>query len=235
MPAWVVPAALAAAGIGIGAGSSALSSLMSYQSAKKLQEHQYDLNQKAQRNYWQNARYSTTSAGYNPLLALGSGTQGFSASSSGVPVDLSSGVQSGLNSAMSAMQLGSQIKNIQADTALKTAQVDTESTRQVLNNSQSYINHLEGQIKNEELPWIQRKRAAEVKEILERAKLNRASAIANKMNADTNRINSQTQKYNNVFNWAHSALSQQAELFEKDHPYLSRTKYWRSYRSMVGK
>lgn len=181
-----------------GAGSSAMSSIMNYQYAKKLQQHQYDLNEKAQRNYWQNARYSTTQAGYNPILALGSGTQGFSASSSGVPVDLSSGIQGGVSSALSVMQAGSQIKNTQADTVLKQAQSDTERSKQVQMDFQNAMTDVETHLKRKDLSSYDRRFYSDLYEQMQRAENYRANSAVSRMNAETNRINAQTQKYSAV-------------------------------------
>lgn len=233
MANWVMPAVLGGLGL-LGAGSSAMSSLMSYNYAKKLQNHQYELNEKAQRNYWQNARYSVTNAGYNPLLALGSGTQGFSASSSGVPVDLSSGISQGVNSALSIAQNKATINNINADSALKGAQVDTEKARQIQINFQNAMTDVETHLKRKDLSTYDRKFYSNLYEQMQRAENYKAQSAIGQMNAQTNRINAETQKYNNPFNWAHSAMSQHAKSFEKDHPYLSRTKHWQSIKNYIG-
>lgn len=181
-----------------GLGSSALSSAMSYKSAKKLMNQQYDLNEKALRNYWQNSKYSATSAGYNPLLALGSGSQGFSANSSGVPVDLSSGVQNGVSSAIQIAQNKAQVKNIQADTALKTSQSDTEKAKQIQINFQNAMTDVETHLKRKDLNTYERRLYQDMYEQMQRAENYKAQSAVSQMNAETNRINAQTQKYSAV-------------------------------------
>lgn len=110
-----------------GTAGSAMSAALNYNYAKKLQEHQYDLNQNALRSFYTNNRYSLESAGYNPLLGIaGSTAQGFTASSAGVPTDLNSGMTQGINSAETIKNnreqrklLEKQQENVSADTDVK--------------------------------------------------------------------------------------------------------------------
>lgn len=68
-------------------GSSAVANKRAYQYTRDLQQHQYNLNRQALREYYSNNRFSLEQAGYNPLLAVpGSTAQGFSASASMSPV-----------------------------------------------------------------------------------------------------------------------------------------------------
>lgn len=110
-----------------GTAGSAMSAAMNYNYAKKLQEHQYDLNQNALRSFYANNRYSLENAGYNPLLGIaGSTAQGFSASSAGVPADISGGMSQGINTAETIKNnreqrelLQKQQENVSADTDVK--------------------------------------------------------------------------------------------------------------------
>ena len=121
-----------AGGLGLlGAGTSALSSIMNYNYAKKLQQHQYDLNLATLRNAPSASRQGYVDAGYNPLYSLGSSQTGFSASSSGVGADLTSGLQQGVSSAIAMKQSVAQIGNINADTALKNNQGETEKAKRI--------------------------------------------------------------------------------------------------------
>lgn len=99
-----------------GIGNSALSAGLNYASSKKLMKYQYGLNQKALRESPLNARRGLTNAGYNPLLALPSGSQGFSASSSGVGADFSEGFNSAINSAIALKQSKATLKKLDAET-----------------------------------------------------------------------------------------------------------------------
>lgn len=98
-----------------GSGSSALSSLMNYQSAKKLMDRQYNINLKTLRNAPSASRQGFVDAGFNPLLSLGSNQAGFSASSSGVGADLSSGVNAGVNSALAYKENKATLKKLDAE------------------------------------------------------------------------------------------------------------------------
>lgn len=55
----------------IGAGSSALSQIMSYAYQKKLMKYEYDLARKSRQTSFGDTRQSLESAGYNPMLATG--------------------------------------------------------------------------------------------------------------------------------------------------------------------
>lgn len=92
---------------------AAVSAAQNYKYSKKLQEHQYDLNRKALREQFANTRYSLESAGYNPLLAVGSSAQGFSAGASASGGDLSSVGSDAVNSAIQAKQANANIKNLE--------------------------------------------------------------------------------------------------------------------------
>lgn len=100
---------------GLFGGASALASqYLGYKYAKKLQNHQYELNTKALQNYYTNHRMSLEKADYNPLLNVpGSSAQGFTAGASAPETDIGAGIQSGLNSAI----------------AIKTAKANIDKTK----------------------------------------------------------------------------------------------------------
>lgn len=113
----------------LGSFSSSRAAERAFQYSKELQQHQYDLNRKALREYYANNRYSLTKAGYNPLLAVpGSTAQGFSASASMSPTenDMGQDFATGLNAMSSALSAKEQRKltkaqqeNVKADTDVK--------------------------------------------------------------------------------------------------------------------
>lgn len=120
----------AIAGIGAlgGLGGGLLSSVSSARAAKraykyslKLQQHQYDLNQRSLRESPLASREGYVNAGYNPLLAMGSQGMGFNSGASMTPTEnnLAGDVSNGINSALSMMTTRSQIDNMNADTDVK--------------------------------------------------------------------------------------------------------------------
>lgn len=217
-----------------GAGGSALSSMINYRSAKKLMDRQYNINLKTLRNAPSAAREGFVNAGYNPLMALGSGQSGFSASSSGVGADLTSGLEQGINSAIAMKQNKAQINNINADTALKNNQGETEKAKRIQMEFQNAMTDVETHLKQKDLSTYEKRFYSNLYEQMQRAENYRANSAVAQMNAETNRMNAQTQKYSSPFNWVHSALSQNARSFEKDHPYLSKTRHWKSYKNFIG-
>ena len=62
--------------LGMLGGSSANSGLDSFKYSKALQENQYELNRKTRQTAFQDTRSDLEKAGFNPLLAVGSQSQG---------------------------------------------------------------------------------------------------------------------------------------------------------------
>lgn len=89
------------------------SSLINYHTGKALQSNQYRLNLKTLRNAPLASREGFVNAGYNPLLALGSGQAGFSASSSGIGSDLATAFSNDKNSAIAEKQADATVDNLE--------------------------------------------------------------------------------------------------------------------------
>lgn len=178
-----------------GAGGSALSSMINYQSAKKLMDKQYKYNLKTLRNAPTASREGFVDAGYNPLMALGSGQAGFSASSSGVGADLTSGLEQGVSSAIAMKQNKAQIDNINADTALKNNQGETEKAKRVQMEFQNAMYDVETHLKHLERDTYEYRFYSNLYEQMQRAENYRAQSAVAQMNAETNRMNARTQKY----------------------------------------
>lgn len=174
------------------------SSLLSYSTAKKLQQNQYDLNKKAQLEYFSNMRKSATDAGYNPLYALGTSGQGFSANSSGVSSDISGAMAQGVNSALSAQKNNADIKNVKADTELKNQQSKTEESKRVQMQFQNAMTDVETHLKQKDLSSYERRLYTELYERMQHAENLRANSAVAKMNADTNRLNAETNRQNSA-------------------------------------
>lgn len=201
----------------LGTGVSALSSMINYSSAKKLQNHQYDLNLKTLENAPTSSRKGFVNAGFNPLLSLGSGQAGFSASSSGVGADLTSGIEQGVNSALAIRQNKAQVKNIQADTTLKGAQADTEKARQVQMEFQNAMYDVEKHLKQKDLDTYDRRFYSMLYEQMQRAENYRANSAVAQYNAETGRINANANALNARTNSAVGASQE-----------------WRNYNSSLG-
>lgn len=178
-----------------GVGSSALSSVMNYNYAKKLMDKQYDINIRTLRNAPSASRQGYVDAGYNPLLALGSNQAGFSASSSGVGADLTSGLEQGINSAIAMKQNKAQINNINADTALKNNQGETEKAKRIQMEFQNAMTDVETHLRQKDLSTYEKRFYSDLYEQMQRAENYRANSAVAQMNAETNRMNARTQKY----------------------------------------
>lgn len=162
-----------------GTGASALSSMINFASAKKLQKHQYELNLKTLENAPTSSRKGFVDAGFNPLLSLGSNQVGFSANSSGVGADLTSGMSQGISSAMAIKQGNAQVKNIQADTTLKGAQADTEKARQIQMDFENLKTDVQTQLGRKDLEYYDREHLQGLQEQIRRIENLRAnSALA---------------------------------------------------------
>lgn len=173
----------------LGGASSALSGFMSYKSAKKLQQHQYDLNQQSLKESPLSSRQGFTSAGYNPLLALGASNQGFSANSAGISTDIGAGVESGLNSAIALKQNRATVDNIKADTKLKGQQGETEKARRVQMDFQNAMYDVQKHLAEKDLSTYDRRFYSNLYEQFQRAENYRAQSAIGMMNAETNRMN----------------------------------------------
>lgn len=184
----------------LGGASSALSSLMSYKSAKKLQQHQYDLNQRSLLESPSNTRKGYVSAGYNPLLALGSSGEGFSANSAGTPVDVSSGANAGVNSALAVKQNKAQIANINADSALKNQQGETEKARRVQMEFQNAMYDVQKHLADKDLSTYDKRFYMNLYEQMQRAENYKAQSAIGQMNAETNRLNYKVNSANSAIN-----------------------------------
>lgn len=180
--------------------SSAISSRRAYKYAKKLQQHQYNLNQQSLRESPTNARLGYTQAGYNPLMALGSNMSGMTPSATMSPTDpdLAGAMNQGINSAMSALQTKSQIENTDAGTQLTKEQAETEKAKRIqMDFDNSYKDALTNR-ENKALSYDDRRHSAEILEMMERAKNYRATSAIGRMNAETERMNAETNKSNSA-------------------------------------
>lgn len=213
-----------------GGASSALGSLMSYHSAKKLQTHQYELNQKALGNYYSTVRSSLNKAGYNPLLATGQSAQGFSANSAGVASDMSSGINSGVNSALATRQNKAQIQNTNANTDLVNQQAETEKAKRVQMEFQNAMTDVETHLKRKDLDTYDRRFYANLYEQMQRAENLRANSAVVQMNADTARMNALANQSNARTNFENLRLQRDVQVgeskYRENHPVYNWVDRW---------
>ena len=205
-----------AAGIGAAIGglfkgaSSAASAMIDYETAKKLQQHQYDLNQRSLRESPSASREGYVNAGYNPLLPLGSPGMGFSANSSGInsDIDVTSGLQTGINSAIAIQQAGANLENIRSDTTLKEQQASTEQARQINIQFQNAMLDVQKHLAQKDLDSYDRRFYSNLYEQFQRAENYRANSAVSMFNAQTQRMNAYTNKMNAETNQKNSAISE---------------------------
>lgn len=220
-----------------GAASSALSSMINYQSAKKLMDRQYNINLRTLRNAPSASREGFVNAGYNPLLALGSGQSGFSASSSGVGADLTSGLEQGVNSAIAMKQNKAQIDNINADTALKNNQGETEKARRIQMEFQNAMTDVETHLKQKDLSTYEKRFYSNLYEQMQRAENYRANSAVAQMNAETNRMNANTSRLNYRLDKNNSAVTNATKIHDSRYgnPLKTIGYSWDRMRSLYGR
>lgn len=172
----------------ISAHSARSSSHRAYKYSRLLQEHQYELNRKALREQYQNSRYSLEQAGYNPLLAVGASAQGVSTGATQSPSENIDG-SAVVNSALSAAQVGAQIKNTNANSALASQQAETENAKRIQMQFQNAMTDVETKLKQKDLDTYDKRFYANLYEQMQRAENYRASSAIGQMNAETNRMN----------------------------------------------
>ena len=114
---------LGAAGFLLNQGSSAINSRRAWKYAQKAMALQDQYNRNMIKDYYSLNRQSLQSAGYNPLLALGSQAQGASYSPTMMNADSDAGQQA-VDSAVSALNTESNIKLNNANSAVAKKQED---------------------------------------------------------------------------------------------------------------
>lgn len=131
----------------INVASASAANRRAFEYTKALQQHQFDLNKQALREYYTNNRYSLVSAGYNPLLAVpGSTAQGFSASASMSPVmPGSSGAGTDEANAVNSALSGKQQRALQREQVEQTKQ-NTENIKLRNDNQKLQNQKLENEI-----------------------------------------------------------------------------------------
>lgn len=195
------------------------SMLRQYKYQRSLQEHAAQLNYnygiKQAQELPQATRKGLESAGYNPLLAIGNFNTGNGFTSAGSAGLATPQVDSGnlggdivnayrafqLERKMNAKQIDqidSVIKTNEANAALASQQAQTEQNKRDYYQSQVALNNIDTRLKNEELPWVARKRLMEIKTGYQNAQANFLGAEAQKLNSSANWLASKGSYYYNT-------------------------------------
>lgn len=193
--------------------NSAVSSRRAWKYTQRAMDKQFELNKRAQLEYYGNARKSLVDAGYNPLLAVGSGTQGFSAGSAMSPVDSSFGSEM-VNSALMAKKNKSDIKLQEsqedvndANATLSKEQAETEKSKRVQMDFQNAMTDVQTHLAQKDLDTYDRRFYSNLYEQFQRAENYRANSAVQQMNAQTERMNAETNRMNYFVNSKNSAIS----------------------------
>lgn len=198
-------------------GGSAMSGAFSlaaanaqYQNQRKLNEQAYDLTQRGYKESPTAQRQGLEAAGYNPILAVNSGTSFGSYSSGSASMastpDFATGMSNISNAKVTKQKSLSEIKNIEAGTnatnasaSLATEQAKTEQYRQKQLESETALNHINEQIaeydkqlRKKDLDYYDQRWALEQKERLTSVKTMLINAQANHMMSEADQLNAHT-------------------------------------------
>lgn len=163
---------------------------LQYKYQKLLQQQQYDLTQQGYRESPSNQRLGLESAGYNPLLAVTNGVQygSFSSGQSSAVsdyADQTNARSNRFNSAINAMSAIAGLKATNASANKMTQEALTEVYKRENLWQDSMLKRSMEILNNEEAPWIAKKRAAEITNLLMTGEAAVTGANAQKLTADT--------------------------------------------------
>lgn len=185
-------------GIGSFAGnmiSSAVNSSRAWKYTQRAMALQDKYNRAYTRDQYGLMRQGLESAGYNPLLALGSSASSAIYSGSGINSDSDSGSQA-VQSSIQAMQLRNEnklananVKQYEANSALANEQAKTEQAKRVQMDFQNSMYDVQKHLAQKDLSWYDRKSYATLYNMFQQAENYRASSAIGAMNAETARQN----------------------------------------------
>lgn len=181
--------------------SSAINSKRAWKYAQRAMNYQDQLNRKYNQWSLENnptfSRRGYTSAGYNPLLALGSQitSQNAGIGTSFMNSDSDAGDQA-VNSAMNAMSLRANIKNVESQTksneatsALSAEQAKTEQSKRTNLEFQNAMLDVQKHLAAKDLSWYDRKAYMTLYNQFQQAENFKAQSAIGAMNAETQRQN----------------------------------------------
>lgn len=217
---------------GLFGGASAIASTqLAYHNQKKLMDKQYKINKKTVKNFASWNRLAHENAGYNPLLALGSNSQGFSANATSPPVDIGSGIAEGVSSALSvgAQKLQNKLtkketEKTDADVELTKQQAETEKAKRIQMDFQNAESDVRTRLASGELSYQERRFNQELLESMERIKSMQANSSIGMMRAYTESQNVKNQyqlgKKANEINEKNSDINKKRSGFQNYKDYM---------------
>lgn len=189
-------------------GTNAKASMLrQYKYQRLLQQQQYDLTQQGYRESPINERIGLENAGYNPLLAVSNGMSygNYSSGQSTAVADSADQTNAKMHVFEGITDILQGVSNIKATNASaeKMAQeAQTEVYKRENLWQDSMLKRSMEVLNNEEAPWIAKKRAAEITNLLltgeaykTNAETNRLNYFVNWYDAHTARHNAQTNRY----------------------------------------
>lgn len=209
-----------------------------YKYNKKLQQQQYDLQQRGYREGPTNARQGFVNAGYNPILALQSGGQFAGAGNAGGVGSISGNMpdlgEAGTN-AYRAFRLETQnmknqtaqteatVQQANAQAELNKEQALTEQSKRINLEFQNAMLDVEKHLKDKELSWADRKFYSEVYDNMQRAENYGAMASIARYNADINAKNAETNAKQMALN---ESTTVQEQAYRDKHPVYNFVDRW---------
>lgn len=241
-------------------GSSAISGLFSnhqqyrsYKYAKKLQQHQYNLQQRGYLEGPTNARKGLESAGYNPILAVNGGSNFAGSVAGGSPIG-ANGVNvpdfgSNMVNAYRAYKLekqnmDNQTAQTEANVGLANAQAENAIQQAITEETKRYDLQMDAMMKDAQrhsidtkLPYEVRKLNEEIYNVMQDSELKRAIASIQSYDAETRRIsaNANASSAKTAFDTLelNKNISIQEQKYRDDHPIYNWADRWTSVAGRI--
>lgn len=228
----------------IGAFASNASAHKQYMNQSALQREAADLNYsygiKSLKNSPSATREGLETAGYNPMLAVQNATSGANAgwTSTGQAQNVDYGTA--LASAFDYQRVKNETKTAESTANLQDEQAKTEENKRRNLEFDSMMKDAKKHLTDKETSWIDREKNAQIYKAMQEAEQARANASVVAYNADTARIVANAQQtiaenesISNPWKMGHDTIKRHLKSFEKDHPYLSKTKQFKSLTNFV--
>lgn len=233
-------------GFGLNVASNYLSGLFNTGFQKELQENQAKVNYKYAEKSAKNTptwnRAGLESAGYNPMLAVQNAVSGANSSwTSSQSVNTSDmGAGDFINNAQSFQRLENETKTAEATAENQHQQALTEETKRENLSFDSMMKDAQKHLLDKETSWYDKKVNADIYKAMQEAEQARAVASVQAYNAETARIGAnaqqliaQNESVSNPYKYVHDTVRRHLKSFEKDHPYLSKTRQFKSLTNFV--